>query len=1114
MEITTSKKMMNPQKVWSVVGLFIIMLVISMPFYSAQAMAASVQITKNAGEQNIPRYLDAQGDAWVVEATITGSGVDTINPADVTIKIGNNEASFTSCSPGTLGIVCEYISPLTDGIQEAEYAFQVIYHFLNQVGVPGLVSNGDVIRSDGSAPLIVISHLQQNAQGQVEIDFTVNDKVRQGAPAVGIDTIEIVDADTGTVVQTITLPEIGKEQFNYRNDGGFSGILQASLAGQGLKRIKVRAVDWLGHESSAPVRTFRADFVDPVIKDNLNFTDFGRFVGDFVTSTDITVDIEESSVPTVIATSSLANLQGSEANCLEDTDTIGLWHCTWPNVEVNPQQDSISVTVTARDEFGNMAERTLTKTFTRDSSAPIVEFFGTERIFEDKSYVHRGRQRIILKVNEQGAGISAAGIRANLLALGRSNSEAPTECVDISSGIECYWDTSANVGDGVIRIGLSTFEDHVGNLGLSTEAELVVDNSGPKVEKIELFGGDKDYVQSNDQLKVRVRAIESSGMVILVNVNDVVMDAETTFPETHYTRNLVPTTGWQVFTDDMCEKVDDGAWNCEVFTNPVRSGPEQNMQIDVRVQDTAGNDASEWPEEAKNAELRAQHSGSATLTFDLLGLSLEDNPDYWEVARIAAMGGSSNFIDLDVTALTFTRLPFEVRLNRANNNVEMVSVDLQGCAPPEQTAGVSTAPPGGELPPEEGEQEVSVAQIPVISRSLLYAGVSAEGEDAPVPKIVLEFEPFDGKEMFNLPEMGGEHFTTKNVDYVCKFRIFSAVDGNALANPELQEVTVSVPFGYSVLGAADARLEELIAEEREAASTGFWGVIGTLEKVIKWLRYIASVITTVYGLLGIIEGPSKTALEPLGKNPITSSAAIATCLGLNSVTQGVHKGIDILSTPLAILSCKTPSGISWYDSWAGAIPAYYNQLMNIEVLQSPDFRGLTSNANGQKVPLQSAWKPARSNYDNLYLSAASFCVPGLVHNLDKYRQIKCRKIYCLENEVKANVATVSTCNELEGLLTCKYFIGELWYILPFSQLYDGVIGLLRSALRDPIALLHTGTIVVCGAHCLYSQQLSGTCNNIYWLWGVIDWIEGTVAFIFTIVDDLESGGLNYCDSVL
>src|SRR3989338_91877 len=649
---------MNQKKqkqAWSAAGLFIIMLVLSMPFYSAQAMAASVQITKNAGEQNIPRYLDAQGDAWTVEATITGSGVETINPSDVKLKIGNNEASFTSCSTGTLGIVCEYISPLSDGIQEAEYAFQVIYRFLNQVGAPDSVSNGEVIRADGSAPTVLITHLQENREGKVEIDFTVNDKVRPNAPAIGIKTIEIVDADSGNVLQTISIAETGKEQYNYRSDGGFAGILQAPLAGEGLKRIKVRAVDWLGHESAAPVRGFRADFVAPVIKDNLNFTDFGRFVGDFVTTTDITVDVQESSILTLTGTSTLANINGREAECEEDLEHIGLWHCTWQNVEVNPLQDSISVDIIAKDELGNTAQKTVTRTFTRDPVAPTVSFFGTERVFDGKSYVRTGRQRLILKVSDQGAGITANGIRANLLALGGSNSAAPTQCASTDAGLDCYWDTSATLTSGVARVGLSKFEDNVGNLGLSTEAELVVDNSGPKVEKVELYGGDKDYVQSNDQLKLRVKAIESSGMVILVNVNNIVMVAETKFPETFYTRTLIPTTGWQTFTQDSCEKTEGGYWDCELLTDPVRSGPENNVELVVHMQDTSGNEAVEWPQEAKNAQIRSSRNNPATLKFDLLGLSTEENPDYWEL-NARQTRTLIPFVDLDTTYLAFPHI--------------------------------------------------------------------------------------------------------------------------------------------------------------------------------------------------------------------------------------------------------------------------------------------------------------------------------------------------------------------------------------------------------------------------------------------------------------------------
>ena len=197
----------NAQKCWSFAGLFIIALVLSMPFYSAEALAANVQVTKNQGESGIDTFLDGKGDVWALEALISGSGVPvngSVIPNNVKVRIGDSEAAFTSCSQSTLGQLCQYISPLTDGVKEGEYAFQVVYSFLNSVSKIETSSAGGVIRADGSAPQIFFSpgNVRQNEKGEIVIDFTVNDK-KPGLPSVGLKQIDIVNVDTGAVLQTI-----------------------------------------------------------------------------------------------------------------------------------------------------------------------------------------------------------------------------------------------------------------------------------------------------------------------------------------------------------------------------------------------------------------------------------------------------------------------------------------------------------------------------------------------------------------------------------------------------------------------------------------------------------------------------------------------------------------------------------------------------------------------------------------------------------------------------------------------------------------------------------------------------------------------------------------------
>ncbi|MEK6939712.1 MAG: hypothetical protein AABX31_03205, partial [Nanoarchaeota archaeon] len=542
-------KQQNAKSIWSMVGLFMVVLVLSMPVYSASALAASVQITKNSGEAGIEQHIDAQGDVWTVEALVSGAGTGnaTVKPEDVKIKIGDNQASFTSCSPSSLGVLCKYISPLTDGIQEGEYAFQVIYSFMNLALKLESASSGDVIKADGSAPQIFFSpgKVSQGKDGKVKIDFTVNDK-KSGVPSAGLKKIDIIDGDTGTVLQTIDLPT-GKETFSYVSDAGYEGILQATLNGEGTKRLKVRAEDNLGHVSFSPSVSFFADFVKPVIGNELNFTKYGQFIGQFASSTDIQVDVVEKSVPAVSGYSQQADLDGDQASCEADADVDDVWHCTWSNVKVNPA-GTVTVLVKVTDEKGNVGEKSLSSSFVVDNFAPAITFFGTVKQFEGKSYLKSGENRIMLKVEDQGAGISKEGIRANLAGFGLSNLAEPTACEEKAGILECYWDVDEEINEGVLTFSLSRFQDNVGNEGLAPESEFVVDNTGPKVESLEVFGvsevGDKDYFQSNDRFKLVFKVSEASGLRVLVNVQDLLLDAENKYPANEF----IDEEGWVIFT--------------------------------------------------------------------------------------------------------------------------------------------------------------------------------------------------------------------------------------------------------------------------------------------------------------------------------------------------------------------------------------------------------------------------------------------------------------------------------------------------------------------------------------------------------------------------------------
>ncbi|MBU1974471.1 MAG: hypothetical protein KKH52_03695, partial [Nanoarchaeota archaeon] len=923
---------MKQKKALSWMSIFVMMLVISLPICSSSALAATVQITKNSGEDGIYGYLDATGDVWNVEALI--SGAEVVNPENLRIEVGRSSAQFQSCTESAEGMRCEYISPLTDGVQENEHAFRVVYD------VGGLESaNSDVIKADGSPPLISSLNVVQSG-GDVELDFVVSDRY-EGKPSVGIKLIEILDGDSGEVLQVIDFAEQGEDDFDYFADGGFEGKLQATFTGEGMRRIKIRATDWLGHQATGFPYPYNSDFIKPVIGE-INFSSLGKFIGEKVVLSDLRVGVtEKSQLNSVRAYSSQTSLDGEEAVCDEIDDA--LWDCVWYDVEVHPES-SIVVKIVAEDQYGNVVEKTLTETLTVDLSKPVMEFFGSERVFDGISYVKSGQQKVILKVSEQGAGMSTDGILADLKVLGESGFTGPTACSD--DGLECYWLTSQTfTSAGAARILLSKFEDRAGNQGESREVEMTVDTIGPVVDKIEIYGGEKNYFQSNDPLVVEMEVYESAGLFVMVDVNDLVMGAEEQFPADYVFAGMPAKDGWQVFTEEDCVS-SEGKWKCSFSTAPIRSGPDNGVNLEVVVTDTAGNLADKWNTEPANV-----NSGSGGVyRVDILGLENEENPDYWEVSR-GYPKTVKKFVDLDTVQLGYTNMPLEVRLKSDNSRANAMKVDLVGCVVPEEGA-------------------------PELGRVLMHGGNYPDGTQIPKPMLILEFVPFDGKEFFGIT---GEEKEFKNVmaEYTCQVQIYSRVGNTAIQKAELEEFTVSVPFAFSELGAQDENLAKLIQDAKDEADSGFWGVIGTLENIMKWLYYISNILNIVNNVAEIIVAAQEGVTTPV------KTTDIAICFGLNSALDVSDAGISIFRNIAAFFACSPDTGIPWYDDWIGWIPGYYNQLMDIELLQEPGHCADTAGSES------CAAKPARSVRDNLYLSAVSLCIPGLVHNLDKYRQIKC-----------------------------------------------------------------------------------------------------------------------------
>jgi hypothetical protein len=319
------------------VAIFISLLVIMLPIYSSSALAASVSITKNTGQDGFDGFMDAQSDIWSVDALITG--VDgNILPEQVQLEVGSSsQVPFSSCSQNT----CSFLSSHTGGIPENEYLFTVTVYDVEEsledsseiVLGDELASDSEIIVADGSAPHITDLSVAQTSEG-ILVGFSVNDKPDG---CIGLATIDIIDSDSGIILQSINVPN-NDCSFNYAAHGGTSGILPVAFDGEGKRHIKVRATDVLGHSATSSAADFDTDFVVPYAHSStFSVEDLGEFIGTSTQSATVSVEVTEcGTLGDVRATSSQMDFFSQKAECHFLNIEECLFECSWDGVQIMP----------------------------------------------------------------------------------------------------------------------------------------------------------------------------------------------------------------------------------------------------------------------------------------------------------------------------------------------------------------------------------------------------------------------------------------------------------------------------------------------------------------------------------------------------------------------------------------------------------------------------------------------------------------------------------------------------------------------------------------------------------------------------------------------------------
>jgi len=293
----------------------------------------------------------------------------------------------------------------------------------------------------------------------------------------------------------------------------------------------------------------------------------------------------------------------------------------------------------------------------------------------------------------------------------------------------------------------------------------------------------------------------------------------------------------------------------------------------------------------------------------------------------------------------------------------------------------------------------------------------------------------NGKESYLTLLLKKDDYEINNLNVVCKVGITSQVGTNYVLNEEVENVTIPISFFNNPFGMPDNNLIDKIEDVRKTWAEGFGKVIFWLSLLEKVSTEICHTMNTVVSVANIFTGTASGVPDWNGGCGVrTSSEAV------DQTADGLY---GTLLYFCKFVNCNYASSDEGYLTYGGGT-AFSETLNDVQYY-----------SGGQLVDsLGGDYKQYMDVKNNIYLSAVTLCVPGIIRGLSKYRQIQCFYGYCLQ-DLSVMGVPYETCEEQKAYQECKYFVTPIFTFFPIVNLFDQVTSSIKNALSDPFVALGT-----------------------------------------------------------
>jgi hypothetical protein len=345
-----------------------------------------------------------------------------------------------------------------------------------------------------------------------------------------------------------------------------------------------------------------------------------------------------------------------------------------------------------------------------------------------------------------------------------------------------------------------------------------------------------------------------------------------------------------------------------------------------------------------------------------------------------------------------------------------------------------------------------------------------------------------------------QDFNVNELNLNCELTIISKA-GNTISSPEEEIVEIKLEFYNLPLGELSDNIKEQIEDAIEDATSGFWKIVGWANKIVFYARKICSILNVFYNIVAAYQlltsalGNAEDALALW--QPVKAKLygdRLAQCTATERIKEASVKDENMFDKFCKFINCR-----HFYD---------------IKILEKWNEKGmdLLSPLGGDFIR-EWTGKDPRDYMDpknSMVVSVLTACIPGIIYNLEKYRQIKCMYAYCLQEGVKQQGLPVTACEDQKAYAECKYIMGEVFNAFPITAIFNHYISMIRNVLSNPFIVIGAAAALSCIALCPGpTEKPHGICIGVK----IAALLGDAIADVTSILDEGFKIKDDYCDKL-